>query len=419
MRNKILSFVNLGVENEKNPFDNSLKVVNIITLVAIALNVLYFILFLLFQTLYSGLYYLNSIANIFFIAALFSTFIFTKRRNKVTAGLTLFVNVCLQTGGTAILFFGVYLGIHYYLVAFPAVLLLVFNRKGEYRFFFTLSALSLLLFVFCHYFFTSPIIPILRFPREFLTLNVLNILSPILLVLIVLYTFSRNLNKARDELEISHAKTNDLLLNILPEPIAERLKGKENNIADSFKSATILFADFKGFTTLAVGYSPKEIVSILNKYFTAYDKLCEKYGIEKIKTIGDAYMAATGIPLANERHAYDMARFACEMLAVTEKISKKIQVVMQLRIGINSGDVVAGVIGKRKFTYDLWGDAVNMASRMESHGIPGQIQTTQATYLLLKNDFIFKKRGTIDIKGKGAQDTYLLISKKKNSRIKK
>ncbi|MES0490127.1 MAG: adenylate/guanylate cyclase domain-containing protein [Leptospirales bacterium] len=352
-------------------------------------------------------------ATVVFIALLFFTFWFTKSRRKAGAGIWIFLNGCLNSAGPAILFFGIYFGIHYYLLVFPAILLLIFNKKGEHRSFFILSAVAITLFIYIHYFFTDPLLPILRNEREFEILNVVNIITPIIMILIVLFIFSLNLNKARDELEKLHAKANELLLNILPESIADRLKNKENNIADSFSEATILFADFKGFTQFAAKCEPKELVSVLNRYFTAYDILCGKYGVEKIKTIGDSYMAATGIPIANENHAYVMAQFACDMLKTTQKVSRQLKTSLELRIGINSGVVVAGVIGQRKFIYDLWGDAVNLASRMESHGIPGKIQTTTATYHLLKNDFDFKKRGKIDVKSKGIQETYFLIGKKR------
>ncbi len=212
-------------------------------------------------------------------------------------------------------------------------------------------------------------------------------------------------------LEIEREKSEQLLLNILPESIASRLKESNKTIADSFASVTILFADIVGFTKLSSQVSPVELVELLNQIFSAFDELADKHQLEKIKTIGDAYMVVGGIPEPRVDHAEAIAEMALDMQAEIFKISQESQQDFAIRIGINSGEVVAGVIGKKKFIYDLWGDAVNTASRMESHGIPNTIHVTIDTYNLLADKYLFEERGIIDVKGKGEMQTYILKDK--------
>ncbi|TNG02240.1 MAG: adenylate/guanylate cyclase domain-containing protein [Gammaproteobacteria bacterium] len=207
-------------------------------------------------------------------------------------------------------------------------------------------------------------------------------------------------------------KSENLLLNILPESIAERLKHNPSIIVDGIPSSTTLFSDIVGFTTLSEQISPEKLIHLLNKIFSEFDNLVENYELEKIKTIGDAYMVAAGIPMPRHDHAEVIAELALEMKSVMSKINKELDMPLNIRIGINSGPVVAGVIGKKKFSYDLWGDSVNTASRMESHGLPGEIQITQATYNIIKDKYNFEDRGEISIKGKGLMQTYLLKGRK-------
>ncbi|MCL2931428.1 MAG: response regulator [Trichodesmium sp. MAG_R03] len=207
-------------------------------------------------------------------------------------------------------------------------------------------------------------------------------------------------------------KSERLLLNILPEPIAQRLKQGEKTIADSFSDVTVLFADLVGFTKISANLSPAELVELLNMIFSCFDELAEKYGLEKIKTIGDAYMVVGGLPTRRKDHAEAIAEMALDMLHKVKEIYSNQEKPLQIRIGINTGAVEAGVIGTKKFAYDLWGDTVNTAHRMESHGIPGMIQVTEDTYNCLANKYIFKERGMIEVKGKGMIRTYLLIGRK-------
>ncbi len=205
--------------------------------------------------------------------------------------------------------------------------------------------------------------------------------------------------------------TEDLLYNILPAPIAKRLKLQESIIADSFDKVTVLFADLVSFTELSAQISATQLVDLLNKIFSVFDQLTEKHGLEKIKTIGDAYMVVGGLPTPRSDHAEAVVEMALDMQREITRFQQDDGQPFHLRIGINSGPVVAGVIGTKKFAYDLWGDTVNVASRMESMGMAGGIQVTAATYALLKDKYIFEERGTITVKGKGEMMTYWLKEK--------
>ncbi len=209
-------------------------------------------------------------------------------------------------------------------------------------------------------------------------------------------------------IEAKNRENEALLLNVLPAPIANRLREGEQSIADGFANVTVLFADLVGFTQLSSEMPPHEVVTLLNGLFTRFDTAAHELGIEKIKTVGDAYMAVCGLPQPVPDHAERMVRMAIRMVHITREHSLEHRVVMQLRVGINSGPVVAGVIGKSKYIYDLWGDTVNLASRMESTGVPGAIQVTRPVYEQLRDKFVFESRGAIDVKGKGAVEAWLL-----------
>lgn len=217
---------------------------------------------------------------------------------------------------------------------------------------------------------------------------------------------------AESALKAEKEKSEQLLLNILPEAIAQRLKEEKNIIADSFSEVTVLFADLVNFTQLADTMTPTALVKLLNKIFSAFDLLTEKYDLEKIKTIGDAYMVVGGLPTPRSDHAQAIAEMALEMQQEIAVFNAATDKSFNIRIGINTGPVVAGVIGLKKFIYDLWGDAVNTASRMESHGVPGCIQITQTTYNLLQHQYLFENRGIIQVKGKGEMTTYFLKGRK-------
>jgi adenylate cyclase len=210
-------------------------------------------------------------------------------------------------------------------------------------------------------------------------------------------------------LEREQAKSERLLLNVIPEPVAARLKEEgEGIIADSFSDVTVLFADIVGFTPLSERLSAPDVVALLDRVFARWDGLAALHGVEKIKTIGDAYMAAGGIPLARADHAEAIADLALAMGPEVARCADETGLALEVRIGIDTGPVVAGVIGRAKFIYDLWGDTVNTASRMESHALPGTIQVTHRAYEHLRARYELRPRGTIEVKGKGPMRAYLL-----------
>jgi len=213
---------------------------------------------------------------------------------------------------------------------------------------------------------------------------------------------------AEERLDLAHQRSEELLLNILPPSIAGRLKTDGGTIADGFADVTVLFADIVGFTSLSARLPPERIVEMLNELFCAFDDLADHLGLEKIKTIGDCYMVAGGLPEPRPDHAVAVATMALSMLRTMREFCARTGEEMEIRIGIHSGPVVAGVIGKRKFVYDMWGDTVNTASRMESHGKPGAIQISDDCRQLLDGKFPLVHRGTIEVKGKGKMDTWLL-----------
>jgi len=220
------------------------------------------------------------------------------------------------------------------------------------------------------------------------------------------------LNDTLSALRIQQEQSERLLLNILPEEIANRLKRGDSTIADTFADVTVLFADIVGFTQLSARVYPTELVALLNEIFSTFDNLAERHGLEKIKTIGDAYMVVGGLPIARPDHAEAIAEMAIDMQEAIIDFSQTKNQHLSIRIGINTGPVVAGVIGIKKFIYDLWGDTVNTASRMESHGLPGSIHVTATTYQQLEEKYIFESRGAIAVKGKGMMNTYLLQCRK-------
>ncbi len=209
----------------------------------------------------------------------------------------------------------------------------------------------------------------------------------------------------RELLNREHARSEGLLLNILPKPIAERLKDGSGTIADSFAEVTVMFADIVGFTPLTARSTPQETVAMLNNVFSRFDRLAGELGLEKIKTIGDAYMVVGGIPSEMPDHAGAIMKLAIAMQDEVAKFSSEYKEPLQIRIGIGTGPIVAGVIGEKKFIYDLWGDTVNMASRMESHGEPGGIQVMHRTFELLRDRWAFVER-QIEVKGRGRTTVY-------------
>ena len=244
-------------------------------------------------------------------------------------------------------------------------------------------------------------------PNAFVgTFRILNIVVVSLVAMVLLVTFAR-------ERDTAQARVESLLLNVLPAEIAQRLQSDRHSIADHFDDASILFADVVDFTPLAGQLDAREVVGVLDRLFTSFDELVDRHDVEKIKTIGDCYMVAAGVPRERPDHAQALAALALEMGACAQScLPEGAEHDLRLRIGISSGPVVAGVIGRRRFLYDLWGDTVNMASRMESHGSADTIQITRSTWELLRDDFVTEPLGLVDVKGKGQVETWRLVGRR-------
>ncbi len=232
----------------------------------------------------------------------------------------------------------------------------------------------------------------------------LNIVLLGLVMLLAMIYFVRQRDRFQQE-------SDDLLHNILPDEIAARLKADDTLIADDYESASVLFADMVGFTPMSAALTPPQLIRLLNDVFATFDGFVEDLGLEKIKTVGDEYMVAAGVPQPRPDHAHAIAELALRIRDHTETTQFDGHDI-KLRIGINSGPLVAGVVGTHKFSYDLWGDVVNVASRMESEGIPGSIQVTEMTYELIRDRFVCEPHGVISVKGKGNMNTYLLLAKR-------
>lgn len=227
--------------------------------------------------------------------------------------------------------------------------------------------------------------------------------------LICAYFIRRDHISSWSKLYAEQSRSHKLLLNILPESIAERLKSNPKTLADYHSSATVLFADICHFTNITNSRSPEQLVAFLNELYGEFDRLLKIHGLEKIKTNGDEYMAVCGVPDYKPDHAFRTCRCALDIMNCFSRISDLYRISNGLRIGINTGEVVAGVIGTNKFSYDLWGDSVNLASRMESQGDSNRIQVTEYTYRLVRHHFEFNHRGRILIKGMGEYHTYWLV----------
>ncbi|WP_416545111.1 adenylate/guanylate cyclase domain-containing protein [Limnohabitans sp. DCL3] len=218
----------------------------------------------------------------------------------------------------------------------------------------------------------------------------------------------RQLKRQHEALASEQAKTEQLLLNILPRKIAQRLKSGEEHIADAFPNVSVLFADMVGFTAMSRTMTASALVEVLGDLFSRFDLITEKHGLEKIKTIGDCYMLAGGVPDPMDDHAHAVIDAAIEFCTALEEMRERTGGALRMRIGVHSGPIVAGVIGLRKFTYDLWGDTVNVASRMESTGEPGRIHVSVNTANLIKNDFKLESRGSIEVKSLGQVETFFV-----------
>lgn len=379
--------------------------VNYLCLIGAFSHFSYIVTFSLLNNRFLVLYNIGS--TIFFLGCINC---FLKGKFIKTACCLVLLELCTHQILCSIIF-GWHTGFYYYMAAIPLYIAMTPFWKLSVR-----MVITLLVFMaYCLTFHVSQSAYQELDKHTEYALYLINVFSFFLLLGAAGLYYSNAAEKAEKSLEEEHLKSESLLKNILPTSIAERLKGESDIIADNFKEATILFSDLVGFTKLSGNMRPEELVKLLNTIFTRFDKLSKKYGLEKIKTIGDAYMVVSGLPESRDDHAHAMAEMALEMMEIVKEINRQLGMDLHIRVGVNSGAVVAGVIGKAKFSYDLWGDSVNTAARMESHGLPGKIQVTESTYMLLKNKFIFEDRGRIHIKGKGEMKTYFLKGALSNS----
>ena len=349
-------------------------------------------------------------ANLFMIASL-SIIVLVLSKKKIELAIHILLSTtilyvvftCIIISGTGATNQG---SVHYWLFAIIVVAHFSFTNNVYKRAFYTIVSLVI---IFIFEYALIPFKPIYSLSAEIiLWAHIVTVLSVILTIGFLLHLLVNDYNSAEKSLSKSNDRMEELLFNMLPPKIAKRLTNDGQTFADGFVECSILFADLVGFTTWADGKQPEEVVRKLNQLFSKFDDLCDEFKIEKIKTIGDSYMVAAGVPEEDPLHAYNIIKFALKMKQIVKKES-----FLNLRIGINSGVVVAGIIGKKRFLYDLWGDSVNIASRMESSGIPGEIQISEMTYKKVQhhNTFDFVNKRTIYIKGKGNMTTYLIKNK--------
>ncbi len=298
-------------------------------------------------------------------------------------------------------------GVHLYFFVLWTALFLLFTR-GERWLSVLFAGLWISLFIWIQLAFNQPVIA-MRDPAWFTDLAFfINAVGAFALLGGLVALFYQEINHTEDMLQREYQRSEELLRNILPVTVARRLKEGSQVIADSFPDATLLFADIVGFTELAGRLPPGDLVELLNKVFSRFDRIAEQEGLEKIKTIGDEYMLAGGLPLPRADHAPAVARAALHMIAAIDDLNESLDHKLALRVGMHSGEVVAGVIGSRKFSFDVWGDTVNIASRMQSQGLPGRIQVTEATHDLLADQFRLDRRGTLRARGKGRMPVWFL-----------
>jgi adenylate cyclase len=344
---------------------------------------------------------------IYFAISIGSLVLFARTRNFRLLLVIQLLDILLTTAAGQMLVGGFLPsgGVGLWGILAPLGALVFLEVRQAVRWFIAFVLVFLLLGIAGEVLFTDADLPI-WFTSTMLALNVIGT-GAVAFTLLASFANQRNAALAESEL---------LLINILPRSIAVRLKAATQTIADHFDSASILFADVVDFTPLAQRLPPAEVVGILDQLFSGFDALVERHGLEKIKTIGDCYMAAAGVPNPRPDHAHKAALLALDMRDSVATSAVAGQSGVELRIGINSGPVVAGVIGTKRFLYDLWGDAVNTASRMESQSTPGEIQITRATYELLKDEFVCRRRGTILVMVKGRMETWYLVGSRSDDR---
>lgn len=322
-------------------------------------------------------------------------------------GRSMALILALVITGIPPIFYGLDAMITMHLVLVPLATILMFSRKERKDFInFLIIFILTFLFVIAWSFLFQPLFQV---PAEtFRIFNTIITLDSMFISLYFAYFFFTQNAEYKDLLATEREKSDRLLLSLFPDSIAGKLRNSNQSIADSFENVTILFADIVGFTKYASNMSPAELVAMLDEIFSEFDALADKYSVEKIKTIGDCYLAVGGLPVPNEKHCHSIADMALEInQIIKEKYTSKYN--LTLRIGIHTGHAVAGVIGNKKFVYDIWGDCVNIASRFEASGHPEKIHITQDVKNILGNEYLYEDCGKIEIKGKGMMHSYFLL----------
>lgn len=404
MSRAVATLVNIGVSHDQSePEQRRVQTINVVALMAIALNLVFSSAFYLFIDS-SGSWWLRGI-NLLFLCGYGGSMALNAAR-RTDAAMVLVNTTGLLNIVVSSLVLGLGLGSIAFFVVVPLTAVLTSRQDDRVvPLVFTVGALAGLTLVA----WVEPSVPASIAGTGWQSVVLAgNVASVVIFATVVAMYYRRQVDRAQSELAEEHRRSESLLLNILPAATAERLKAGETVIADSADDVAVLFADLVGSTPMAEALSPDELVEFLNRVFSSFDDLADRFGLEKIKTVGDAYIAVGGIPTPIPDHLASAADMALAMQDVILTEGDSPVGPLQMRVGLHVGPAVAGVIGKRKYSYDLWGDTVNTAARMESSGIPGEIQVTEVVRQRLDGRFGFEQRGIIEIKGKGPMSTYLL-----------
>ena len=395
-----------GPEFGREDQAQKLRAITLIATGGLLVSLLYVVVYLLL-----GFKQLSAYSAVF--VACYLAFLFWKNpANTRLAGIVLIGGGTIQVAGLATLFLPPAGGTHTFLMVVPIFSLIAIHPKDRFWWWtFTIFSVSLVAyFEWMADSYVPPFALALLEAGDYGPWRAVSAILTLLLIVGVVNGFHRDLYLARKDLLRAYDRSESLLLSILPATIAQRLKRDQGTIADDFEDASVLFADLVGFTHLASRQSASETVAMLNTIFSAFDKAVEELGLEKIKTIGDAYMVAAGLPTPRPDHAAQLVRLAFSMIRVVSDYNADHGQTFELRVGISSGPLTAGVIGSRKFSYDIWGDTVNVASRMESTGMPGRVQVTEAVAVAAADVFDFEDRGLVEVKGKGEMRTFFVTA---------
>ena len=380
------------------------KVASVVAFFALVSHIFFLGLFFFLHV--TPMFYFNIFSVTFF------TIIFLTSKNR--SSYIFFYLICsievIAHQISAVYFIGADSSFHYFIILMGLLPFLVVEDHNKFSI--VCAAVCGAIFVAVHLGFSGHQPPYVIDPLVLKIIKGVNIGSTLIVIDAIVLVFTRAVQQAEKEAYEQYTRAEHLLYNILPDSIAERLKISSKNIAESYDSVSVLFLDIVNFTQFSSHLSAEQLVSILNSLFSKFDVLCDKYHIEKIKTIGDSYMAAAGLPDRNDDNCIRICDFAIDMLETVRQFNKEHKTSLQVRIGIHTGPVVAGIIGLKKFIYDMWGMTVNFASRMESTSLPDRIQVSKTVYDKMKDICIFEEREPIEVKDHGLCQCYFKKKKK-------